>query len=106
MTVMTVETRVMTEMAVMVMMPVSIMMAAHPGIGIEHARIDVHDPDLRGMRGPAGAVGHRRRHHQHGSGKQRGGNCLQHGRVPLEIARWPVGWPGSSIMALNLMAAR
>ena len=82
--VMTVEAVVMTEMLVMMpvmMMPV--MMATHPGIGVEHARIDVHDPDLRAMRGPAWAVGHRRRHNKHGSRKQRGGNGLQHGRVPL-----------------------
>jgi hypothetical protein len=101
---MAVETMVMAEM--LVMMPVMMMMATHPGIGIEHARIDVHDPDLRGLRGPARAVGHCRRHHKHGSRKQRGGNCFQHGRVPPEIARWPVGWPGPSIMGLNLMAAR
>ena len=76
---MTVEAMVMTEMPVI--LPV-MMMTAHPGIGVEHARIDVHDPDLRGMRGPARPVGHRRRHYEHGSSKQRGGNCFQHGRVP------------------------
>lgn len=103
---MTVEAMVMTEM--LVMMPVMVMMAVvvptHPGMGVEHTRMHVHDPWA--MRGPARAVRHRRRHHKHGSRKQRGGNCLQHGRVPPEIARWPVGWPGPSIMALNLMTAR
>lgn len=59
---MIVEAMVMAEMAVMVMVPVTIMMATHPGIGIEHARMDVHDSDLRRMRGPARAVSHRRRH--------------------------------------------
>jgi hypothetical protein len=103
-----VEAMVMTEMLAMVpvMIMMAVMVATHPGIGVERARIDVHNPDLRGMRGAARAVGHRRRHHKHGSRKQRGGNGFQHGRVPLEIARWPVGWPGPSIMALNLMAAR
>jgi hypothetical protein len=92
---------VMTEMPV-----VTMMMAAHPGVGVQHTRIDVEDSDVGGMRGPARAVGHRGRHCKHASRKQRGGDCLQHGRVPPEIARWPVGCPGSSIMRLNLLAAR
>ena len=78
-----VEAMVMTEMLVMMpVMMMAIMVATHPGIGVEHARVHVHDPDLRGMRGSPRAVGHRRRHHQHGSRKQRGGNCFQHGRIP------------------------
>jgi len=101
--VMRVEAMVMAEMVVM--MPVTIVVATHPGIGIEHARIDVHGPILRDIRAVR-AVGHRRRHRKHGSRKQRGGNSLQHGRIPPDIARWPVGWPGSSITALNLTAAR
>ena len=97
--VMRVEAMVMAEMVVM--MPVMIVVAVvvvatHPGIGIEHARVDVHGPILRDIRAVR-AVGHRRRHRKHGSRKQRGGNSLQHGRVPPDIARWPVGWPGSSI---------
>ena len=91
-----VEAMVMTEM--LVMMPVTIMIAVmvapHPGMGIEHARMHVDGPDTRGMRGAARPVRHRRRRYKHGSRKQRGGNCFQHGRVPPEIARWPVGWPG------------
>lgn len=89
---MTVEAMVMTE--VLVMMPVMIMMAVmvtpHPGIGAEYARMHVHGPDPWAMPGPARAVRHRGRHHKHGSRKQRGGNGLQHGRIPPEIARWPV----------------
>lgn len=105
---MPVEAMVMTEMAVMMplMKTMAVMVTTHPGIGVEHTRIHVHHPDLGRMRGPARAVGHRRRHNEHGSRKQRGGNCFQHGRIPPGIARWPVGWPGPSIMALNLMAAR
>jgi hypothetical protein len=91
--VMAVEAMVMTEMAVMmpVMIVMAVMVAAHPGIGADRARMHVHGPDPWAMRGPAWAVGHRRRHNKHGSGKQRGGNGLQHGRVPPGIARWPVG---------------
>lgn len=59
-----VEAVVMTEMPVM--MPV-MMMASHPGMGVEYARVHMHDPDLRGMCGPARSVGHRGRHHKHGS---------------------------------------
>ncbi len=103
---MAVEAMVMTEMLVMMPMMMAVMVAAHPGMGVEHARMHVNGPDPRGMRGAARPVRHRRPHYKHGSRKQRGGNCFQHGRVPLEIARWPVGWPGPSIMALNLMAAR
>ena len=90
---MTVEAMVMTEMLVVmpVMIMMTVMMATHPGIGVEHARMHIYGPDPCAMRGPARAVGHRGRHHKHGSRKQRGGNCLQHGRVPPEIASWPVG---------------
>jgi hypothetical protein len=103
---MAVEAMVMAEMPVVVTVMMAVVVMAHPGIGVEHARLHIHSPDPCAMRGPARAVSHRRRHYKHGSRKQRGGNCLQHGRVPPEIARWPVGWPGSSIMGLNLIAAR
>ena len=85
-----VEAMVMTEM--LVMMPVTIMIAVmvapHPGMGIEHARMHVDGPDTRGMRGAARPVRHRRRRNKNGSRKHRGGNHFQHGRVPPEIARW------------------
>ena len=81
---MRVEAMVMAEMVVMILM--AVVVAAHPGIGIEHARIDVHHPGLGRMRGPARAMGHRRRHHKHGSRQQRGGNSLQH-VVSLLISR-------------------
>jgi hypothetical protein len=101
---MPVETMVMTE--VLVMMPVMMMVSTHPGIGVEHARLNIHGPHPCAMRGPARAVGHRGCRNEHRNRKQGGGDCLQHGRVPPAIARMSVGWPGSSIMALNLMAAR
>ena len=78
---MAVEAMVMTEMlVVMPVMMMAVMVVAHPGIGAVHARMHVDGPCA--MRGPARAVGHRGRHNKHGSRKQRGGNCLQHGRIP------------------------
>ena len=102
--VMAVEAMVMTEM--LVVMPVMMMaVMADPSWHWRRTRpVDVARSLRHARSGPG--VGHRGRHNKHGSRKQRGGNCLQHGRVPPEIARWPVGWPGSSIMPLNLMAAR
>ena len=81
---MPVEAIVMTEMAMMMpgVMPVAVVVATHPGIGIAHAGNDVHRHDPRPVRAPIRAMGHRGRHHKHGSRKQRGGNDPQHGRIP------------------------
>ena len=86
---MPVEAMVMTEMAMMmpVMMVMAEMVAAHPGMGVEHARINVDDADAGGMRGPARPVGHRGHRKKHGSRQQRGGNCFQHGCVLQGISR-------------------
>ena len=61
---------VMTEMPVM--------MAAHPGIGVQHARLHMHGLDDGGVRGAAVTGSHRRRG-ENGSCEQGRGNCLEHG---------------------------
>ena len=69
---MPVEAVVMTEMLVM--------MAAHPGIGVQHARLHMHGLDGRGMRGAARAGSHGRRG-ENGNCEQGRGNCFEHGRL-------------------------
>ena len=67
---MPVEAMVMTEMRVM--------MAAHPGIGVQHARLHMHGLDDGGVRATAVAGSHRRGG-ENGSCEQGRGNCLEHG---------------------------
>jgi len=78
--VMVMETMVMMVTMVMVM---PVVMAAHPGMGVQHARLQLHRPEHGSMGGTAVAFGHRGRHREHGNRKQRGGNGLQHCRVLL-----------------------
>ena len=56
-----------------------VMMAAHLGIRVQHALLEGHRLDRRGMASP-GSAGHRGRN-KHGSHEQRGGNRLEHGRL-------------------------
>src|SRR4051812_48181785 len=65
---------------------VTMMMTAHPGVGVEHARLELllggrrqrlgdrRDPGLAGARSHRGSS-------EHGNCDQRRGNCLQHGRL-------------------------
>lgn len=63
---MPVKTVVMAQMAVIVMMPVEMMamvMASHPGMGVKHAGIDVHDAGA--IRGSARVMRQRGRRREH-----------------------------------------
>jgi hypothetical protein len=74
-------TMVVEAIVMLVMMEVPVMMPAHSGMGIQHARLHMKALDARRMRCPAMAGGHCGRGNKHGSCKQRGGNRLKHGRL-------------------------
>ena len=63
---------VMTEMPVM--------MAAHPGISVQHARFHMHGLDNGGMGGATRSGGHGRCS-ENGNGEQSRGNRFVHGRL-------------------------
>src|ERR1700722_982340 len=96
-------------MAVVTIMPVMrVMMMAHPGIGVEHARLHLRGLGNRRMRGLGGGAGGKRRRDENGSCEQRSGNGLQHGGLLLQLKPRgvPVGWPGPSILLATLSATR
>ena len=92
--------------AVMIMvMKMLVMMAAHPGMRVQHARLQMQGLHGGGMLDAALAAGHRRCG-ENGNCKQGRGNCFEHRCLLTGISEWPAGWTGSSIMLTMLMGAR
>ena len=73
---MVVEARVSAEMLV-----VPVMMAAPFRIGVQHARRHLDAPEL-GIMGVSAVTGRHRGRGKKGNREQRGGQCLQHVRLP------------------------
>ena len=72
----------------MMMTDMPVVMAAHFRIGVQHAVLDLRGRYHRCMLRPAGR--HRRRG-KNGNGKQRCGNCLEHGGVLFQRDREMAG---------------
>src|SRR3954470_7293259 len=109
---------VQTDVLVMAMMPIVLVMVAHPGIGVQQlrlARLRLHDGRLCGLvhwrlRGLARRAGKCWRG-ENGNGDERRGNGLEHGGLLLMSAPWDprafsVERPGAPIMQTKLAAAR
>jgi hypothetical protein len=82
------------------MMPIMLVMAIHPGIGVQRLRfaISLDDGRLRGLvhrslRGLARRAGKRRRG-ENGNGNERCGNRLEHGCLLSFCALGPAGISG------------